>query len=126
MSKKRNDKESMSCLTLKQSQSFCLPYTKQRKKFTEKEIFKEKWVWGIGCGGLNLINWKWVWGIKPKKRKEKKRKGFLTITVIKKIKPKKRKEKKRKGFLTIKKDPTTSIREFADKLKVDKKTVDSN
>ena len=25
----------------------CLPYTKQRKFFTEKELFKEKWEWRI-------------------------------------------------------------------------------
>ena len=43
MSKKRNDKESMSCLMLKPSQSFFVYlYTKQRKKFTEKVLFKEK------------------------------------------------------------------------------------
>ena len=46
MCKKRNDKESMIHWTPKPSQSFG-PYSKQRKKFTEKELFKEKRKWRI-------------------------------------------------------------------------------
>ena len=58
VSKKRNDKESMICLTPTPRQVFlfffCLPYTEQKGFiyffffFTEKELFKEK-----RCGGLN-------------------------------------------------------------------------
>ena len=59
MSNKRNDKESMICLTLKPSQSFFVYHIQSKEKlFTEKEFFKEK---GEG-GGLN------------KKQKQ----GFLT------------------------------------------------
>ena len=41
VSKKRNDKESMICLTPKPCQFLCLPYIKQRKKNAETELFKE-------------------------------------------------------------------------------------
>ena len=46
--KERNDKESMICLTPEPSQSFFV-YRKQskEKKFTEKELFKEKKEWRI-------------------------------------------------------------------------------
>ena len=45
MSKKRNDEESMVCLTPKPSQSFFV-YSIQRKKY-RKELFKEKREWRI-------------------------------------------------------------------------------
>ena len=43
---KKNDKESMICLMPKAKPKFlCLPYRKQRKFFTGKELFKEKGKW---------------------------------------------------------------------------------
>ena len=48
MSKKRNNKESMVCLTLKPNQSFFVYCIQSKeKKFTEKEVFKEKEEWRI-------------------------------------------------------------------------------
>ena len=49
VSNKRNDKESLICLTPKPSQSFFV-YCKQSKEnffFTEKELFKKKGEWKI-------------------------------------------------------------------------------
>ena len=44
----RNDKESMICLTPKPSQSFFVYHIQRKeKKFTEKELFMEKWEWRI-------------------------------------------------------------------------------
>ena len=45
MSKKRNDKDLL--LANPKPKFLCLPYTKQRKKNTEKELFKEKRKWRI-------------------------------------------------------------------------------
>ena len=52
MSKNRNDKESMICLTPKPSQSFFFYCVQSKERFfflffTEKELFKEKWEWMI-------------------------------------------------------------------------------
>ena len=56
VSKKRNDKESMICLTLKPSQSFFVYCIESKeKKFTENELFKEKWVWRIEKKTKNLF-----------------------------------------------------------------------
>ena len=56
MSKKRNGKESMICLTSKPNQSFFANRKQSKeKKFTEKELFKEKEKW---------------WRIEQKKRKQ--------------------------------------------------------
>ena len=50
VSKKRNDKETMICLTPKLSQNFFVYHIQSKEKnFTEKEIDKEK-----GSGGLNI------------------------------------------------------------------------
>ena len=48
MSKKRNDKESMICLTPKQIQSFFVHHIQSKEKIlTEKQLFEEKWEYNL-------------------------------------------------------------------------------
>ena len=47
MNKKRNDKESMICLTLKPSQTFFVYRIQSKEKNLTKELFKKKGKWRI-------------------------------------------------------------------------------
>ena len=86
MNKKRNEKQSMICLTPKPSQIFFVcPIQSKEIFFTENELFKEK-----GEGRIE---------------QNTKRRLFFFAALV----------------MTVQKDPTTSIRKHANKLKATRK-----